>query len=79
MKRKTTWEMIEPPPSVVAMALRRLRDFGEAAILLSRIRMDSREGLDFIETLSVSCYLQGIADLADGMHKRTEGAYEEER
>lgn len=72
-KRKSPgYEIHEPPEGAMRVALKRCTPFLTAALNLHAI------GQDYLNTLIVSCYLQGVCD-GSGVRTRKEGAYEEER
>jgi hypothetical protein len=72
LEKRRGFEIFEPPKDAINLALKRCSKFIEAATLLKGLDQD------FIDSLMVSCYLQGIADCAQ-LTKRKEGSYEEER
>lgn len=64
--------MLPVPEKVWNIVLKRCKNLPQASINM-RV-MDQ----DFLDTLMVSCYLQGLQDLAEGRYRK-EGDYEEER
>ena len=66
------YEIFAPSEGVINLAINRCSKFIEAAAFLKGLDQD------FMESLIVSCYLQGVSDCA-GLKKRKEGSYEEER
>lgn len=71
-KRTAGYEVFEPPEGVQRVALKRCTPFLHAALSLHAI------GQDYMNTLLVSCYLQGVVDGSE-IRQRKEGTYEEER
>jgi len=72
--KRNTFDIFEPPPGAMTLAVKRTRHLPDGALAIHAIHEQ-----DFLDTLAGSAYLAGVADAATVFGHRTEGTYEEER